>query len=293
MLFCVCMFLCLKIPYQVAFKIAVQTFIADYTLDAVLIVDVYFGMNKFIVAEGGKYITERGELRARYIGENKFLVFASVPWDLLALVVAGSSVMGEGMGYMAMCWLRGFKLFRCLKVGVYSNSVDRILEKLRIGGGGTGWKLFKLLLTVFLVAHWAACFFFLIAKGGFDKKFADGDEDVGEEELLGKCDWLISSSNSCYGEGDFNFADWGSDVANKCQWEGTWLQLQLEDDKLPCGEVNNFSYYLRALNWALPSLVVVVIGDVVPSSSKETLYCLLWLLVGVTINASIVGNIAR
>ena len=49
----------------------------------------------------------------------------------------------------------------------------------------------------------------------------------------------------------------------------------------------------RAFNWGLPTLVVVVIGDVVPVNSSETLYAFVWMLVGVTINAAIIGNVAN
>ena len=79
---------------------------------------------------------------------------------------------------------------------------------------------------------------------------------------------------------------------SECKWDGTWMQTQIADDKVT-GQASSFSYYVRSFNWAMPTLVVVVIGDVVPLTSGETVYCLLWMLVGVTINASIVGNIAR
>lgn len=52
------------------------------------------------------------------------------------------------------------------------------------------------------------------------------------------------------------------------------------------------SAYLRSLNWALPTLVAVVVGDVIPTSNAETAYCVLSILVGITINAAIIGNIA-
>jgi hypothetical protein len=51
--------------------------------------------------------------------------------------------------------------------------------------------------------------------------------------------------------------------------------------------------YLRAVNWALPTLVVVVIGDVVPVNMRETLYAFIWMIVGVSVNAAIIGNVAN
>ena len=54
-----------------------------------------------------------------------------------------------------------------------------------------------------------------------------------------------------------------------------------------------WQWYIRSFNWALPTLVVVVIGDVVPITSAETLYVFLWIVIGVSINATIIGNVAN
>ena len=106
---------------------------------------------------------------------------------------------------------------------------------------------------------------------------------------------LIAHIAAC---GFFTFARWKHCQADctagsaEC-WEGTWIMRQIYNDKLPQDGGSVWQLYIRSLNWALPTLVVVVIGDVVPTTSPETLYALLWMLVGVTINASIVGNVAN
>jgi len=106
---------------------------------------------------------------------------------------------------------------------------------------------------------------------------------------------LIAHIAAC---GFFTFARWNHSHADctagsaEC-WEGTWIMRQIYNDKLPQDGGSVWQLYIRSLNWALPTLVVVVIGDVVPTTSPETLYALLWMLVGVTINASIVGNVAN
>lgn len=106
---------------------------------------------------------------------------------------------------------------------------------------------------------------------------------------------LIAHIAAC---GFFTFARWKHSHADctagsaEC-WEGTWIMRQIYNDKLPQDGGSVWQLYIRSLNWALPTLVVVVIGDVVPTTSPETLYALLWMLVGVTINASIVGNVAN
>jgi CRP-like cAMP-binding protein len=68
----------------------------------------------------------------------------------------------------------------------------------------------------------------------------------------------------------------------------------LDDDLLPFDDTTGGEawHYVRALNWALPTLVVVVIGDVTPVTMFETVYCSLIFILGLVINASIIGNIA-
>lgn len=51
--------------------------------------------------------------------------------------------------------------------------------------------------------------------------------------------------------------------------------------------------YIRSFDWALPTLVVVVIGNVMPITSAETPYVFLWIVIGVSIDATIIGNVAN
>jgi hypothetical protein len=63
--------------------------------------------------------------------------------------------------------------------------------------------------------------------------------------------------------------------------------------KLPVDGGKPWQQYIRAFNWALPTLVVVVIGDVVPVNMNETFYAFIWMVVGVSVNAAIIGNVAN
>ena len=58
------------------------------------------------------------------------------------------------------------------------------------------------------------------------------------------------------------------------------------------GPRDRAAQYLRALNWALPTLVVIVIGDVVPATCAETLYVFLCIAAGMSVNAMIIGKVA-
>jgi hypothetical protein len=42
----------------------------------------------------------------------------------------------------------------------------------------------------------------------------------------------------------------------------------------------------------MPTLVVVVIGDVTPVTVWETLYCAILILTGLVVNAAVIGSIA-
>ncbi len=93
--------------------------------------------------------------------------------------------------------------------------------------------------------------------------------------------------------GMYMFARFKNCGLGTCDWEGTWIDLQIDNDYLPEDGGNVLSRYIRPLNWGMPTLVVVVIGDVIPTGVAETVYALLCMLLGVTINATIIGNLAN
>jgi hypothetical protein len=110
------------------------------------------------------------------------------------------------------------------------------------------------------VGHVAACIFFFIARfqHGFDRHDA--------------CSSFKSNNSTC-------------------EWKGTWIELQMVDELLPWVGTDIFTYYVRAINWAIPTLVVVVIGDATPVTVTETFYVSCIILFGLTINALIIGSI--
>ncbi len=101
---------------------------------------------------------------------------------------------------------------------------------------------------------------------------------------------LIAHWAAC---GMYMFARFKNCGLRTCGWENTWVNLQIDNDYLPEDGGNVLSRYIRSLNWGMPTLVVVVIGDVIPTGVVETVYALLWMLLGMTINATIIGNVAN
>lgn len=82
-----------------------------------------------------------------------------------------------------------------------------------------------------------------------------------------------------------------SDVLGLCEWNGTWISKQVQERHLPEDGGDEFMWYSRAFYWAVSTMVVVVIGDVTPVNVQETIYVLVTILIGVVINAIIIGNL--
>ncbi len=71
----------------------------------------------------------------------------------------------------------------------------------------------------------------------------------------------------------------------------TWVDHQLLQDYL-ADHSSSLSYWLRSFYWAMPSILVVVIGDVTPNTNSETLYVFIAIVLGATVNAALIGIIA-
>ena len=82
-------------------------------------------------------------------------------------------------------------------------------------------------------------------------------------------------------------------AASACKWNATWVQLQMKWGLLPTWGGTYVSQYLCVFNWAILTLVVVVIGDVVPVGVADTLWVTICIIFGVIVNAAIIGNIAN
>ena len=265
-----------KIPFQIAFAYSLTPtfFVVDYVLDFLFLSDIYLRCKVFAYNDGGKLVQDSCDITSHYFRTDfKKDAFASFPYEIFGVLLA--MLLPEGHQsemVVALAWCRLPKLLRVFDLKIYASVLEKVLVEVGMSRGNNGVKLIKLLVVVVIIGHFAACFFFLSA-------FSRNDN-------WETCDGLPDDD----GNGTFVFMGLVSEFS-MCKWDGTWVQLQVEDDKVE-GHGDAIDFYIRAFNWALPTLVVVVIGDVIPLTSNETLYCLMWMLVGVTVNASIVGNIA-
>jgi CRP-like cAMP-binding protein len=229
---------------------------------------------------------------------------------------SGSSTSGGGALAsirlsLLLALLRLPKLLHCSKVTPLVRSLTQALyERFPHSINMTVLHLLQLLGGVLLVSHWAGCGFFALARyKNFSRacdefaSFSSSPATVPSDDvLLASTDVSIPEELSSL----LNGAEWFNpnrlaSPQSQCIWENTWVLLQIEESKLSPNTVpdgpghssgSSVSQYIRALNWALPTLVVVVIGDVLPTSSNETLYVFVSILLGMTVNAVIIGNIA-
>jgi len=250
------------VPFRLAFSTGLSHYYIDWALDCFLLFDMFLHYCRFAFVHEGELIDDIDRVKQRYIhGNFKVDLFSVVPCDVI-IYFSGQS----NRKIMVMATLRIPKLLRLGRLPSILRDVFRVLEDMNLPLAPL--RLVEFLSGVILIAHWAACGFYAFARWGNNRD----------------CMGLDQSSVS------LNI--WATEYA-ECRWEDTWIKRQVINDKITIDGGQVWQRYLRSFNWALPTLVVVVIGDVVPVTSAETLYAFVWMVVGVTINAAIIGNVAN
>eukprot|EP00592_Proboscia_alata_P010539 CAMPEP_0194364498 /NCGR_PEP_ID=MMETSP0174-20130528/12409_1 /TAXON_ID=216777 /ORGANISM="Proboscia alata, Strain PI-D3" /LENGTH=2019 /DNA_ID=CAMNT_0039138563 /DNA_START=856 /DNA_END=6918 /DNA_ORIENTATION=- len=252
------------IPYRLAFtsQIIKTNFIVDWSFDTFFFLDIYLNYSKFSYVFQGELVTDKDSVKRNYRKKLREDIITVLPLEVMCFFF----ITDEAKLPLAVSALRIPKLLRLSRLLELSGDVFKALEDTHIFIAPL--KLLQLLSGVILIAHWACCGFYAFARFQNDHEQCY-DLDTG--------DTIIS---------------WGNEIS-ECMWDDTWVRRQIQNGKLPINGGEPWQLYIRAFHWALPTLVVVVIGDVVPITSNETLYAFLWMVVGVTINATIIGNVAN
>jgi len=234
----------------------------NWSFDCVLAIDMYLSCCIFGFHREGELVLDRAQMKARYFASRlKIDALSIIPLDLVyTLVLPGNERTIEA----ALCRLP--KMLWIRRLPSVLNTIFRYLEDTDTNLAPL--KLVEFLSGVVLIAHWAGCGFYATARVASD---------------LQNCKFEVANRD---------VIPWSVELA-KCSWKNTWIERQIENIKLPIDGGEILQRYLRAINWALPTLVVVVIGDVVPVNMKETLYAFVWMIVGVSVNAAIIGNVAN
>ena len=288
------------IPFRLGFSSAAHptAFVIDYILDAFLIIDIVMNLQWFAYVVDGQVYARPRDIRWAYVNAHAQEAggfwphfFTSLPYDALApaLVLMASPTVPPGLA-LAICRLP--KLIRAAWVIRLVARFEQFVEKNKFIGIGIGTvKMAKLFVGIFIVSHWSACFFYAITRynSGAYEQALRGETCTGLNKTLSTADSTLNATCA------FTLGSRPDECVTPfaaCAWNGTWIGHQITDDLLPSDAGDEAWHYIRALNWALPTLVVVVIGDVTPVTMTETVYCIIIFLLGLVVNATIIGNIA-
>ncbi|CAM9770115.1 unnamed protein product, partial [Phaeothamnion confervicola] len=253
------------IPWCLAFLPSFRDYGVLWALDLVFWADMYLRAVRFAVVRDGQLRTDRDAIWAHYAGPGGRLhadLAATLPYDVLALFC----FVAPGTLPVVMAALRVPRVLRLPWAGELAASLGRAAQAL--GVPTTPMELMQLLGVVLIMAHWAGCGLYVVARlrnGGADCAGLEKDDAVGTNGL------------SAFGT---------------CRWSMTWVGRQVRNEQLPPDGGEETTLYIRAVNWALPTLVTASIGDTPMANYGETLYVFLWILFGLTINAIIIGNVA-
>jgi hypothetical protein len=249
------------VPFQISFDTSSHILrYVNWSLDCVFALDMYLSCFVIGFRREGELILDPVQMKARYKRERlRQDILSTIPYDLVYVLILQSG----GAVEVAMCRLP--KMLWITRLPSILNEIFRFLEDTDTNLAPL--KLIEFLSGVVLIAHWAGCGFYAVAR-------------------------LSSESQNCDDAPNKDVLFWPVELA-QCRWKDTWIERQIENIKLSDNGGDTMQRYLRAVNWALPTLVVVVIGDVVPVNMRETLYAFIWMIVGVSVNAAIIGNVAN
>ena len=283
----VCVYNAFVVPWRVAWTPPLRSYALDWALDALLVVDVLLCATCFGFVRDGRLEADRAAIFARYRETHlKADLLCSMPFDLLALASRTPSSRR-----LVLALARAPKVLRLARLESLAYTLTPLLERVRVAVGATPVTMLRLLATVLFVSHVFACVWF--GCGRYRHHL-----DAWDCASRGQTRVAISGDETA-GGGDDDGDDAGEaptiSARSECLFHHTWVEAQVRDGYLPTDawlSTAAASEYVRALNWALPTLVVVVIGDVVPVSCGETLFVFLAILFGMSVNAVIIGAIA-
>eukprot|EP01029_Cantina_marsupialis_P017915 TRINITY_DN404_c0_g1_i4.p1 TRINITY_DN404_c0_g1~~TRINITY_DN404_c0_g1_i4.p1 ORF type:complete len:2361 (+),score=342.30 TRINITY_DN404_c0_g1_i4:1283-8365(+) len=276
---CAMLYQIFAIPLGCVFVLPLSVHFIDWIFDIFWIVDIYLNYTTFAYLKEGQIIHSKEEIKKHY-RESGLLagILSALPTDLLLLLYFfcthsfSLATWEDSMEYpMAFSFFRINRLLRMKELKFLIHNVESLLKELQLMPQSF-FKLFQLLFSVVWMSHLFSCVFL-----GFPLL----EHGSAKESCLDKYD---RANSTIVGHGMNDFAE--------CMYADTWVQLQIESGHLPMDGGTDPLHYLRAINWAIPTLVVTVIGDVIPISNLETIYVLFAIVLGICVNAALIGNIA-
>lgn len=231
-----------------------ERYAMDWILDFIAIVDAILAARVFGYVSNGRLVVDPRRIfqRHRQSGNLVSNLVVCAPYELLGLA-AGTPAWRRAVVALA----RLPKMARLVRLNHLMYSARTLFDPVEARVGNRTATLCRLLGAVFLISHIAACTFYLLAR--------------------------YRAVNKTH-------------VSLEERWRCTWIRAQIASKSLRLhsgfGVEDQAEQYLRSLNWALPTLVVVVIGDVTPASCTETLFAFVCIALGMSVNAMIIGQVA-
>ena len=273
----VCYYL-IVVPIRIAFLdgvIGFQLHAIDWCLDIAFILDVFFRAKRFSFFRSGRLIKSNEEIFDAY-WKRGFMwqdIVTCAPLDIFALILIPFVTSHNDHALLVLALLRMPKLLH----------TNRLFHLTNVRG------LFGLFALIAMIANVCACCFYLVAKAYSTANIQDIAACVSEHKFISvsNSSQLVQNNNTVF-ESD----SLAKELEFSCTWNGTWVMLQVTDGLLQSSGSTDLVRWLRSFNWAMPTLLVVVIGDATPVNFGETVYVSLIILFGLIVNAMVLGVMA-
>lgn len=263
LLFCILVYNLFMIPLRISFYVRPRAYVLDLLLDSVLWCDAYLRWTVFPRTIAGTVEREESRLREAYMEHNLMEdLFSLFPFELFLLL--GLPFVGGNQQRLFSVWpyLRTPKWYLVTHGTDWLAQLEKQLEEgLRVNY--VTIRMVEVGFSCILVGNMIGCFFFQFVKAAMD----------GRENC-------VDEPGAVYG-----------DAPGACQFKDTWVAYLIHTDKLPPSGGTELSLYIRGLNWAVPTMVLYVVGDTYPVTVDETLFVFMAMLIGISANALIVGSI--
>jgi hypothetical protein len=257
------------IPLRIALNLDPNIYFLDYALDLMFLADCYFHWTVFKTYSGGELVKATHEIREIYVGSRmKMDLVASFPYDIFALCFLGQPAM-----VLARAILRLPKIVRLPQIFILIKRLGSVFNN--VINDFSLLPFLDLILAIFLIGHWVACGFFLFSSN------------------------LSSCKNNDYSSGFSNnvtaFAIGNGDSAGHvtpCIYHGTWIGNQIDLMKLPYDGGNQMTQFIRAINYAIPTLTANFVGDITPVNENDTIYAFIVMFCGISVFGTILGRVS-
>ena len=239
-------------------------FAIDYLLDFVFYADIYLRAFHFAYIEDGDFVDD-----PEYIWQNyrngDFLLHAFAALPLYYYGVAWGQV--EIMSYLRLPRLLRMVDFYGFGYGHgYGEIFTQTLTSRRLSGLIPVYRLFDLMLLLFLASHICGCVFYALSK----IQYPNFDSWVEQDGILG-----ASQLNA------------GADTAAAA----AAAALHTNHRRTHTDEPIEYQY-ARSLYWALGTLTVVCYGDIVAHSPAETMWVIVVCVIGFFLVGNVIGSMA-